>query len=364
MYLKSLQLENFRNYPYNKFEFIQGVNIILGENAIGKTNILEAVHMMTGAGSFRSAKKADMIRWNETNASIYANAVSRQREFNLELHMPLKATPFCRVNGVKKTVTKGLSDVLACTVFAPDDLFIVSAGPSMRRDFMDRALKQLRPNYAALILKYQKTLDGKNKILKNWETSPQFHDILPAYTDKLASLSAMIIAYRHNFIKAIEPLAQTAQREISSGRELLCLKYKTVSTVSDPGADYETLYNEIMQHAKSHESAEIASGLSLTGIHKDDIEIELDGRSAKGFASQGQTRTAALSLKLAEHSLFHAVNGEYPILLLDDVFSELDARRRDYIMSKTQAGQIIITSCYEEGGLFPKNANIIRPFSV
>lgn len=335
----------------------------MGENAIGKTNILEAIHMMTGAGSFRSAKKADMIMWKETCSVLYAQVVSREREFELELHMPLKSTPFCRVNGVKRAVTRGLSDVLACTVFAPDDLFIVSAGPSLRRDFMDRALKQLRPNYASLLAKYQKVMDGKNKILKNWETAPQFRDILPAYTDKMASLSAMIIAYRHNFIKAIEPLAQTAQSEISSGRELLCLKYKTVSTVSDSGGDYETLYNEILEHARRHEAAEIASGVCLTGIHKDDIEIEIGGRSAKGFASQGQTRTAALSLKLAEHSLFHAVNGEYPILLLDDVFSELDAKRRDYIMSKTQSGQVIITSCYEEGERFPKDAHIIRPFA-
>ena len=362
MYLKSLQLENFRNYAYNKFDFIPGVNIILGENAIGKTNILEAVHMMTGTGSFRSAKKADMIMWKEPYSILKASVVSRDRDFELELNMPLKGTPYSKVNGVKKPVTKGLSDVLACTVFAPDDLFIVSAGPSMRRDFMDRALKQLRPNYGSLLLKYQKLMDGKNKILKNWESAPQFRDILPDYTEKMAMLSAQIIAYRHNFIQAIEPIAQTVQSEISSGRELLCLKYKTISTVTDTGADFETIFNEIMLHARKHELAEIASGVCLTGIHKDDIEIELGGRSAKGSASQGQTRTAALSLKLAEHSLFHKVNGEYPVLLLDDVFSELDEKRRDYIMSKTQAGQVIITSCYEEGDRFPESANIIRPF--
>lgn len=317
--------------------------------------------MLTGTGSFRNAKKSDMIMWTEPMAVICADVVSRQRDFDLELSLPLKSAPYAKINGIKRPVSKGLSDILSCVAFAPSDLFIVSSSPSQRRDFMDRALKQLRPNYTLLLSKYQKLMEGKNKILKNWDTQPQFREILPEYTDKMAALSASIITYRNSFLDAISPFALKAQSEMSSEKEHLVLKYSTVSTVTDKKADALTIYKEVLSHSLAHYDAELASRVCLSGIHKDDIEIEINGRPAKLYASQGQTRTAALALKLAEHSLFYKENGEYPILLLDDVFSELDGKRREYILKKAQSGQVIITSCFEEKEGFPSWAGIIRP---
>lgn len=327
---------------------------------MGKTNLLESVHMLTGAGSFRTVKKADFIRWGCQEACIEASVQSCERDFALKLHLPAAKAPSALINGVKRPVAKGLSAVLKCVVFSPEDLFLVSSSPSQRRTFMDRALCQLRPNYSLLLSKYGKLLEGKNKILKNWDTKPEFRAVLPEYTEKMAALSAQIITYRHRFLAAIGPVAATVQGEISSGAEVLRLQYKTVSTVTDTAQDAHVLYGQILDHSRSHEGAEIGSRMCLSGIHKDDFEIFINEKSAKSFASQGQTRTAALALKLAEHRLFFRDLGEHPLLLLDDVFSELDAHRRRYIMEKISGGQVIITSCYDEGENFSDNANIIR----
>ena len=360
MFLNHIILRNFRNYEYKEFEFIPNVNIILGQNAMGKTNLLESVHMLTGAGSFRTVKKSDLIRWGCEEAGIEATVHSCERDFSLKLHLPSAKAPTAYINGVKRPVAKGLSGVLKCVVFSPEDLFIVSSSPSQRRSFIDRALCQLRPNYSLLLSKYNKLLEGKNKILKNWDVKPEFHGILPDYTEKMAALSAQIISYRHRFLQAIAPLAADVQREISGGTESLSLQYRTVSSITDTGASLQELYEQVLSHSQNHGAAEIASRVCLSGIHKDDFDLAINEKSAKSFASQGQTRTAALALKLAEHHLFFRDLGEHPLLLLDDVFSELDATRRRYIMEKIGGGQVLISSCYDEGDNFSENANIIR----
>lgn len=360
MYIKDIALWNFRNYEYKKLELLRGVNVILGENATGKTNLAEAIYMMSGSQSWRTVKKAELVRIGQVQAQLLCHANSDDRDWEIKLVLDKTTRPHAYVNGIKKTKTAELAQMIKCVVFSPEDLQIVGGGSALRRGFVDRALCQLRPRYRELLTAYNKVYDSKTKMLKLAEERPDMLLVYDEYTEKMAGLSAQIIQYRHRFLRELTPVCVDIHAQISSGREKLSLKYKTVSSVTDTSADANTLYGELMAHAQSHRTAEISSKMCLSGVHKDDIEIEINDKTAKGYASQGQTRTAALSLKMAERELFFIDDGNYPILILDDVLSELDRNRRDFLLGKIENGQVIITSCYDEGDHFPKGANIIE----
>ena len=343
MFIKSIKLENFRNYKQEEFIFEQR-NIISGRNAQGKTNILEAIFYLTGGKSLRGAKEADIVMFSEDYFRISAEIAQKDRDINITAEYENGRRKKLLVNGVKLKTAKELAGRFCAVLFIPDDLHIIKAGAAARRRFMDRAFSQLRPRYVELSERYDRLHAHKTRILRDYHDKPALLDTLDSFNEQLAVCGAGIIRYRAFFLDRIAAHAREIHREISGGEEL-DIKYRTVSTVTNPLASEQELYAEIREHMVSHRTAEIRSGSALSGPHKDDLEIFINGIPARTFASQGQTRTAALSLKLAELELFFEDRGEYPVLLLDDVLSELDGGRRDIVLNKLSRGQIFITLC-------------------
>lgn len=242
---------------------------------------------------------------------------------------------------------------MTAVLFCPDDLNIIRDGAAARRRMMDQCICQLRPRYTAILSQYNRTYENKTRILRDHYEKPSLLDALDEYSYRLAALGAELVYYRAHFIKKIAVYAAQIHRDFSGNSEDLTLKYSTVSTVEDPTGKPADILKWLLEDQRQKRSAEISAGLCLSGAHKDDLEIEINGRSARSFASQGQTRTAALSLKLAERELHFAERGEYPLLLLDDVLSELDYGRRSYILNRISEGQIFITCC-EDGDITRK----------
>ena len=223
-----------------------------------------------------------------------------------------------------------------------------SALSASRRRLGDNALCQLRPNYEAALTQYGKILEQKNRILKDREENPALLEILPEYNTRLCQVGALIISYRARFYEGLGREAAVFHREFSGGKEDFVLTYHTVSTITDPFAPVEVLQQQLREHLESHYRAELQSCQCLTGPHKDDFDVTLSGMSLKAYGSQGQTRTAAISLKLAQRQLMASQSGEIPVLLLDDVLSELDPGRQDFVLNQIHKGQVFITCCEKD----------------
>ena len=367
MNIQRIALSGFRNYDEETVEFGPGVNVICGPNAQGKTNLLEAVYLLTGAHSFRTRSDRDMIGFSCDWASILADVSSGGRDQTIRLLFRRAMRRQVTVNGAKKTSAE-LVGVLNTVLFSPDDLYLIKEGPAERRKLMDTAIAQLRPGYAQLLSDFNRLYENKTRILRDWREKPGLLHALDEFSDGLAKCSARIIRYRASFVQRLHQAAEPIHRDFSGGREALTLTYKTVSTVKDPGAPAEDIYYQICEHQERHRQAELDAGLCLTGAHKDDIEIYINGIPARGFASQGQTRTAALSIKLGEREIFKSETGEYPVLLLDDVLSELDTQRQEFVLNRISGGQTLITCCEDEnisrrtgGRVFTVRDGSIRP---
>ena len=346
MILNSLSLRDFRSYEAADLSFAPGVNIICGDNGRGKTNLLEAIWLLTGVRSWRAAKKAELVRWDSQKAAIRAEVESRGRTFALSLDLPASGRSQVWVNGIKKQRQLELSEIFRCVLFSPEDLYLIKGPAAGRREFLDAAICQIRPRYGDLLARYEKLLDSKSRLLKQEEFRPSA-ELIASYDDQLAAIGAHLMGYRAKFCRGLNEECGKLHQAISGGKEQLTLHYKTVSTVTDPFADPSVIEGQLREHLESHRSAELQSGNCLSGLHKDDLELEINGRSARAFASQGQTRSAALALKFGQRELFFRDTGEYPVLLLDDVLSELDAPRQAFVASHAMGGQSIITCCEE-----------------
>ena len=366
MRIERIALSGFRNYDEETVEFGPDVNVISGVNAQGKTNLLEAVYLLTGAHSFRTRFDKELIGFGCDWASVLADVESGGREQTIRLLFRRGQRRHVTVNGARKTSSE-LAGVMTAVLFSPDDLYLIKEGAAARRRLMDTAISQLRPRYAAALTDFNKLYENKTRILKDWREKPALLDTLDEFSDGLARCSATIIRYRASFVERLGELSAPIHRDFSGGREALSLSYKTVSTVTDPHAPVEEIYYQLCEHQESHRQAELDAGQCLTGAHKDDIEIFINDASARSFASQGQTRTAALSLKLAEREIFKNETGEYPVLLLDDVLSELDAGRQEFVLNRIGGGQTLISCCEDEnisrrtgGRVFTVSAGRIR----
>ena len=346
MRLIDLTLENFRNYSCTRVEFDPGVNLIVGDNAQGKTNLLEAVAFLGSGKSFRTQKGAELVRFGAEFADLSGNVHSQEREQNLRwvVFSSGRSRQLYR-NGAKKKTSADISGVLQTVLFCPEDLMVLKTGASARRRLGDQALCQLRPNYEAALAEYGRILEQKNRILKDRFENPALLEILPEYNARLCQVGALLISYRARFYEGLAKGAKSFHESFSGGAEEFSLEYKTVSTVSDPFAPVATLTGWLQDHLESHYRAELESSQCLTGPHKDDFEVCLSGMPLKAFGSQGQTRTAAISLKLAQRELMAKESGEMPILLLDDVLSELDPARQDFVLNQIDKGQVFITCC-------------------
>ena len=359
MNLTELTLRSFRNYEEVRLELDPGVNLIVGDNAQGKTNLLEAISYLGSGRSFRAQKTAEMIRFGADFAEIDGKIFSQERnqEIRWVLFPGSRPRQLWR-NGAKKKAAADIAGVLPTVLFCPEDLMILKMGSAQRRKFGDSALCGLRPNYDAALTEYHRILDQKSRILKDHFENPAVLEILPEYNTRLCQVGALLISYRARFYDSLGKAAAIYHSQFSGGAEDFQLQYKTVSTVRDPFAPISDLTQDLLDHLDRHYRAELETGQCLTGPHKDDFSVALSGIDLKAYGSQGQTRTAAISLKLAQRELMGREWGEEPVLLLDDVLSELDPGRQDFVLNQIVSGQVFITCC--EPGRFTKLGKTIE----
>ena len=353
MRLCNIGLRDYRNYEALSLEFDPGVNLIVGDNAQGKTNLLEAIAYLGSGRSFRAQKTGEMIRFGADFADISGDVFSQERQQSLRwvLFSGSRPRQLYR-NGAKKRTAGDICGVLSTVLFCPEDLMVLKTGAAPRRRLGDHALCQLRPNYDAALTDYNRILEQKNRILKDRHENPALLEILPEYNARLCQVGALLISYRARFYDSLGKAAAKYHESFSGGAEDFSLQYRTVSTVKDPFAPVQELTQALLEHLESHYRAELESAQCLTGPHKDDFDVDLNGISLKAYGSQGQTRTAAISLKLAQRELMGREAGEEPVLLLDDVLSELDPGRQDFVLNQISSGQVFITCC--EPGRFTK----------
>ena len=346
MRIERLELTGFRNYASQTAEFDRLRNVLAGENAQGKTNLLEALAYLSRGKSPRARTDRELIGFDAPAARLEALVDTRGREYRLEAELYRDRRRRLRVNKVTAKSASALSQVLNTVLFQPEDLYLIREGAAARRRFFDAALCQLRPRYAAALSSYKKALEQKTRILRDCGDYPALLETLPEFNEQMIRAGAALVRYRARFIRRLDEIAAAVHRDCSGGREALSLRYQSIP--QNPEAEEGTVAEELRTHMEAHAAAERAARQCLSGPHKDDLLVYLDGREAKAYASQGQTRTAALSLKLAEREIYKNAVGEYPVLLLDDVLSELDPRRQEFVLNRIEGGQVFITCCEED----------------
>lgn len=337
MYFKEIELNNFRNYEDQKVEFDKKVNIIVGENAQGKTNLIEGLYIMSLGKSFRTSKDSEMIKFGCGMAKVKTLAVRSDRDVAVEIGF-VKNKKSLKIDGVKMKKASDLLENIYIVVFSPDDLKIVKEDPDKRRRFIDRELCQLKPVYFDSISKYKKVLAQRNFLLKEERPDNAMLDIWDA---ELCEYGSRIIAERVRFIEKIKKISSAIHRDLTDGREELDIEYESNIPVKENIKEQKNAFNEILSAGRKRDLLRRNTG---SGPHRDDISILVDGIDVRNFGSQGQQRSAALSLKLAEIKLIHEETGEQPVLLLDDVLSELDRTRQRQLITSFGDNQIFITA--------------------
>lgn len=339
MYFKELYLENFRNYENQKVEFSEKVNLITGENAQGKTNLIEGLYIMSIGKSFRTPRDNDMIRFGSSIARVRTISVIDGDDTEVEICL-IKNKKSIKIDGINiKKITDLLKNILI-VVFSPDDLRIVKEEPARRRAFMDRELCQLKPVYYDDLSRYRKTLDQRNAYLRSGNSD---EIMLNIWDEELAARGARIVGERARFVEKLDVISRNIHQSISDGREELRLDYE--SSVLGESSD-DDLKENFLGLLRSCRQRDEERGNTLYGPHHDDIKIVINGTDVRKFGSQGQQRSAALSLKLAEIEFIFQETGEKPVLLLDDVLSELDRVRQKKLITSFEDVQIFITATY------------------
>ena len=359
MIVNEVYLDGFRNYKGVTARFKDGVNVVVGRNAQGKTNLIEAVYYLAAARSFRPGSDKDLISFDRGDAYIRAEVVSGGREQTLEARIFCGRRRELYANGVKLKKTAELTGRLTAVVFGPEDLDLIKDGAAVRRKMMDQCLSQLRPGYLTALTEFNRLYENKTRILRDYREKPSLLNLLDDFDLRLAQQSARLIYYRAAFAAGISRRAASIHSDFSDGTEALTIRYKTVGALDAAGKNPEQLLPELLRHQREHRQAELKSGLCLSGAHKDDLEIDINGAPARRFASQGQARTAAVSIKLAERDILYDDRGEYPVLLLDDVLSELDLKRQSFILERISHGQVFIT-CSDLSAAIARCGNTLR----
>ena len=346
MQINRLYLRGFRNYEEVEAQLVPGVNLLVCGNANGKTNFLESICYLSTGHSFRTRKEQELIRFGADFAELSAQVYSQERERELRAVLFAGRRPRqLWLGGVKQKSAAGIAGVLMTVLFCPEDLLVLKKGAAPRRKLLDSVICQLRPKYDAALSEYNRILEQKSALLRDRYEHPQLLSILPEYNTRMAQVGALIISYRARYIQALNDHAAAFHQEFSGGGEVLQLRYCTVSNIDDPFAPAEVLRDKLLEHQAAHARAELDSAQCLSGPHKDDFEATINGLSVSAYGSQGQTRTAAISIKLAQRELMFRETGEEPVLLLDDVLSELDVGRQDFVLNKLDRGQVFITCC-------------------
>jgi DNA replication and repair protein RecF len=349
--VKRLEFKNYRNLVDGVIEPCEKINVIYGNNAQGKTNILEALWLFCGGHSFKGSKETEFIKFGEKFARIKASFFSQNREQEAEIIFGANKKEVV-INGVKKNSSASLIEKFNAVVFSPEDLTLVKRGPSARRRFIDSAICREKLKNAILISKYNQTLNQRNALLKDIYRHPELGSTLEIWDETLCALGAKIIFQRLKYIDKLSKDAQEYHFGISDNTEELKIVYYS-NCFAKFGDSENEIFDKIISAFKESKNEDINSGYTNIGPHRDDFNIIINNRKAKVFASQGQQRSAVLSLKLAEANVLSELTGESPVILLDDVLSELDKKRRDFLLNKIKNYQVFITTCElkEEEGL-------------
>ena len=345
MKVTKLTINNFRNIEHMELEPSDGINVIFGENAQGKTNLIECIWLFSGFRSFRGSKDNDLIRFGEDFLRTEMDFFGNGREQNAKLVISAQQKKII-LNSVPVTASSRLIGNFNCVVFAPSYLSLVKGNPSERRKFIDAALCQFRPYYAKLLTDYNKILIQRNSLLKELKHNRRNYEFLEIWNENMAVKAAQIIGERVKYLKMLTETSSEIYSGLSRNKENLTLEYMLRVSANR----YEKVTDEIdpdriRELIKSSENSDILYGTTNVGSHRDEVNIKIDGISAKNFGSQGQQRSAALALKLGEAEILKEITGERPVALLDDVMSELDVHRQDYILNHIRDWQVFITCC-------------------
>ena len=337
MYIEKLQLKNFRNYKTLAVDFDKRVNLITGKNAQGKTNLIESLYLSSIGRSFRTSKDAEMIRFEEENAYICVTAEKELVSTKVEIVLNSASKKAVKKDGTNVKSISKLLDNIIIVIFSPEDLKIVKEEPEKRRRFIDRELSQIKPSYFDLISKYKKALTDRNRYLKN--EYPE-ESMLDMWDEMLAGYGSEIMAMRKEFLEDLSGISSDIHKKITNEKENLELIYEPNVEIKE-GKEEQAA--EIKDTLKKTRERDIKIRSTSKGPHKDDFSFTIEDKNVRKYGSQGQQRTAALSLKLAELELIKRETGEKAILLLDDVMSELDEERREYLIRAFSENQIFIT---------------------
>ena len=344
MTVTRLTATRFRNLKEIDIRPVAGVNLFCGANAQGKTNLLEALWLFTGGRSFRGAKDSEMVAFEQEDAALSLDffAAGRQQAATLTLSPRRAAT----LNGVKLSSAAKLAGRCPGIVFSPAHLSLIKDGPDNRRRFLDAAYCQLRPSYVGALTAYQRTLTQRNTLLRDMRREPMAGqaELLSVFDSQLALAGARLVRVRGAYLCHITPFAEEIYAGLSQQTERLGLSY-LVSGHIPFDAPAEEVRARLQEAITAARSADIAAGFSTVGPHRDDFDVTINGLSARIYGSQGQQRSAVLALKLAEAAVLREVTEEAPMALLDDVMSELDERRQDYLLNHLTNGQVFITCC-------------------
>lgn len=332
MNVKNITLNNFRNIKNLQLEFDGEINVICGENAQGKTNILEALWLFSGAKSFRNTKDTEFIKFGEKKAKIYTEYNFLGVENNAQINFEEKRIAFLNEKRLKNT--SNLAGKFNAVIFTPSDLNIITDGPEKRRRFLDISIGQLYPNYIEILRSYNRAVMQRNKLIKDYRYDKTLYVMIEVFEKEICDMGNKIINYRKRYIEILKNHVNSIYFEISGGKENILSEYIIKCSEKITLAELE----------KSREKDMYTASTSI-GPHRDDINFKINGISARAYGSQGQKRSLALSLKLAGAEVIKEISGEYPICLLDDVMSELDENRQNYILNHIRNWQSFITCC-------------------
>lgn len=360
MKINRIELSNFRNI--SKAELIPGdaLTVIFGKNGQGKTNLLEAIWLLTGAKSFRGSKDGELIQREKPFSVIQAEVESKEFEREIQIAIRPSGVPksgrTAKLSGTDQGKASNLAGIFTAVVFEPNHLSLVKGSPEGRRKFIDAALCQLYPSYLSEYRRYLQVISQKNALLKHFYRTPQAAEMLDVFDEQMAQTGEKITLRRKQYIEAIAPLAIKNYADISSDAEKLELHYL-------PSFSKEGLLAALQKSRKE----DLRCGFCTIGPHREDFLIQLNGQPARTDASQGQQRSAVLSLKLAEAAMAEKVRGEHPVMLLDDVLSELDEGRQQYLLSRMEGRQMFVSGCdasmfrKTEGKMFHMEHGVLKP---
>lgn len=343
MICKSATYTDFRNIESAELRFCDGINIIFGDNAVGKTSAVEGIYLCALGRSHRTSREKEFIRFGQESARVSLTYEDRDRENTLTVAWLQKGRKQCAKNGVMIRKMSEFIGNFRAVLFTPEHLSIIKDGPALRRSFLDNAISQLDRMYVASLQRYNTVLQQRNRILQDSFRDRALLDTLDIWSRQLAEEAEYISRKRADYVKRCEVFVKELFSDMTDGRET-------------PGFSYtgEHSADEFLRQLTEHVEREVQYGSTMFGIHKDDITVLLNGKEARSYASQGQQRSLSLAMKLAEGEIAKAFTGEYPVFLFDDVLSELDDKRKQYVMKGLDSRQVIITTC--ENNIFPQNS--------